>query len=444
MNDNRRGPPPAGPSSGDDVAARAAALSMLDGVFARAVSTDDQFDAATDKLDVRDRAFVRLLVATTLRRLGQIDLVLGNFVERRPPDRVINVLRLGAAQLLFLATPAHAAVATSVALVKQGHERHAGLVNAVLRRVSEKGAAMIATQDQASLNTPMWLWKIWNAAYGEPAARATAEAHLTEPLLDLTVKDPATREAWAQRLEARLLPTGSLRRTSGGRIQDLEGFAEGAWWVQDAAAALPAKILLHALGDTAGKTVIDLCAAPGGKTAQLAAAGCAVTAVDTSNERLLLLRDNMKRLHLSSDVISADAVTWRPRAQADAVLLDAPCSATGTIRRHPDLPYLKRAEDMTSFAPLQRKLLTAALDMVKPGGWVFYSVCSLQPEERRVVVEAVLADHPAMARVQIPKEALGGESQFIDAKGDLRTLPSQWPEHAGLDGFYGALLFKNQ
>jgi len=413
---------------------------MLEGVFARAKSTDDQFEQAVAKLEPRDRAFVRLLVATVLRRLGQIDLVLGNFVERRPPDRVINVLRLGAAQLLFIATPPHAAVATSVALVKQGHERHAGLVNAVLRRVSEKGAALVAAQDAASVNTPLWLWKSWIAAYGEPAARATAEAHLSEPLLDITVKDAASRDEWARRLEATVLPTGSLRRVAGGRIQDLDGFNEGAWWIQDAAAALPAKMLLHALGDVAGKTVIDLCAAPGGKTAQLAAAGCSVTAVDSSTERLGLLRANLKRLNLTAEVIDADATKWRPRALADAVLLDAPCSATGTIRRHPDLPYLKRPEDIAGFVGLQTKLLTAAVDMVKPGGLIFYSVCSLQAEERRPVVEAVLAAAPSLARVKIPKEAVAGESQFVDHKGELRTLPSQWPERGGLDGFYGALL----
>jgi 16S rRNA (cytosine967-C5)-methyltransferase len=430
-------------SQGSDIAARAAALAMLEGVFTRAKSTDDQFEQAVAKLEPRDRAFVRLLVATVLRRLGQIDLVLGNFVERRPPDRVINVLRLGAAQLLFIATPPHAAVATSVALVKQGHERHAGLVNAVLRRVSEKGAGMIASQDAASVNTPMWLWKSWIAAYGEPAARATAEAHLAEPLLDITLKDAAARDDWAKRLDASVLPTGSLRRIAGGRIQDLDGFNEGAWWIQDAAAALPAKMLQQALGDCAGKHVIDLCAAPGGKTAQLVAAGCRVTAVDSSTERLGLLRANLKRLNLAADVVDADATTWRPNAPADAVLLDAPCSATGTIRRHPDLPYLKRAEDIPGFVSLQTKLLTAAAEMVKPGGLIFYSVCSLQPEERRPVVEAVLAATPDLARVKIDKAAVGGESQFLDHKGELRTLPSQWPERGGLDGFYGALLQRN-
>jgi 16S rRNA (cytosine967-C5)-methyltransferase len=426
--------------SGDDIAARAAALTVLERVFTKQRGADENFDHTVAKLEPRDRAFVRVLVATTLRRLGQIDQVLGNFVERRPPEPVINLLRLGTAQLLFLGTPPHAAVATSVALAKRGHDRHAGLVNAVLRRVSEKGAAMIAKQDAAVLNTPLWLWKSWIAAYGEPAARATAEAHLGEAPLDITVKDPAALQDWATRLEAAVLPTGNLRRLAGGRIQDLDGFEQGAWWIQDAAATLPAKILLHVLGDPAGKTVIDLCAAPGGKTAQFAAAGCTVTAVDASGERLALLTANLKRLHLDADVVKADALTWRPKELADAVLLDAPCSATGTIRRHPDLHYLKRPEDVAAFAAHQTKLLTAAVQMVKPGGWIFYSVCSLQPEERKPVVDAVLAADPVLSKVKIPKEALAGESQFVSHLGELRTLPSQWPERGGLDGFYGALL----
>ena len=423
-----------------DIAARLAALRIIEGTFARAKSVDDQFEEAVAALEPRDRAFVRLLVATLLRRLGQIDLVLRQFVERRPPDAVMNILRLGATQLLFIATPPHAAVATSVALVKQGNERHAGLVNAVLRRVSEKGAAIIAAQDAGAINTPTWLWQSWIAAYGEPAARATAEAHLGEPLLDITVKDPASLATWAEKLEAAPLPTSSLRRTAGGRVQDMPGFAEGAWWIQDAAAALPAKILLHALEGGGGKSVIDLCAAPGGKTAQLAAAGCRVTSVDVSRPRLNLLHANLKRLSLEATIVEADAAGWRPQEPVDGVLLDAPCSATGTIRRHPDLPYLKRAEDIGGFVTAQSKLIAAAAQMLKPGGFLLYSVCSLQPEERRPIVEAALAANPGLVRVKIPAAAVAGESQFIDHRGELRTLPSQWPERSGLDGFYAALL----
>lgn len=431
-------------SNDPDIAARHASYVLLHGALRSQRSVDEDFDQHVSGLEPRNRAFVRLLVATTLRRLGQIDAVLGTFINRAPPERVTDLLRLGAAQLLFMDTPAYAAVGTTVALTKQGASApQAGMVNAVLRRVSEKGAAMVAAQDAAKLNTPSWLWTAWVAAYGEPAARATAEAHLQEAALDLSLKTPADSADWATRLGATALPTGSLRRTGGGRIVELDGFAEGAWWVQDAAAALPAKILLHALGDAAGKTVIDLCAAPGGKTAQLAAAGCAVTAVDTVADRLSLLRENLTRLKMSANVVRADVRGWRPDGLADGVLLDAPCSATGTIRRHPDLSHLKRPTDPARFATLQTELLAAAAQMVKPGGYVLYSVCSLQPEERKAVVAAVIEQGAPLSPVKIPTEAVGGESQFVTATGELRTLPSQWSELGGLDGFYGALFQRN-
>ena len=423
-----------------DIAARHAAYVLLHGALRSQRSVDEDFDHHVSGLDARNRAFVRLLVATTLRRLGQVDAVIAAFVNRKPPDRVTDLLRLGAAQLLFLDTPAYAAVGTTVALAKQGSSApQAGMVNAVLRRVSEKGREITAAQDAAKLNTPPWLWTAWVAAYGEPAARATAEAHLHEAALDFSLKNPDESTDWAKRLEATPLPTGSLRRTGGGRITELDGFAEGAWWVQDAAAALPAKILLHALGGGAGKTVIDLCAAPGGKTAQLAAAGCSVTAVDMVADRLSLLRENLTRLKLSANVVRADARSWRPDALADGVLLDAPCSATGTIRRHPDLSHLKRPTDPARFATLQAELLTAAAQMVKPGGYVFYSVCSLQAEERKAVVAAVIEQGAPLSPIKIAADAVSGESQLITPAGELRTLPSQWSELGGLDGFYGAL-----
>lgn len=428
------------PAPGDDVAARAAACELLAGVLRKHRRADDSFELAVKALESRDRAFVRLLVATTLRRLGQIDAVLDVFLTNRPADPIIDVLRIGSAQLLFLDTPAHAAVGTAVTLAKRYHERLGGLVNAVLRRVAEKGPAMIADQDAARLATPSWLWESWLAAYGEPVTRGTAETHLTEPPLDITVKDPTRRAEWAERLEGRVLPTGTVRCKNAGRVQQLDGFAEGEWWIQDAAAALPAKVLLHALDGGAGKTVVDLCAAPGGKTAQLVAAGCDVTAVDIDAKRLERVHQNLSRLHLTANVVEGDAGVWRPSAPVDAVLLDAPCSATGTIRRHPDLPFLKRASDIAVLAELQRKLLTATVDMVKPGGVILYSVCSLQPEERRLTVEAVLAADERVTLEKIPPAAVGGEIQFISRRGELRCLPSQWSEHGGLDGFYGALL----
>ncbi|MGE3477609.1 MAG: RsmB/NOP family class I SAM-dependent RNA methyltransferase [Rhodospirillaceae bacterium] len=423
-----------------DIGARKAALALLDGALRKHRSIDDGFEAHTARLEPRDRAFARLLVATTLRRLGQIDAVLKAFISKKPADPVMDIMRLGAAQLLFLGTPPHAAVATSVAAAKQGYGPASGFVNAVLRRVSEKGAALVAAQDAARLDTPAFLWKSWEGAYGADAARAISEAHLKEPPLDLSVKDAGALQQWAADLGADVLSTGSLRLTDAGRVQDLKGFNDGAWWVQDAAAALPAKVLMHVLGKGAHE-IIDLCAAPGGKTAQLAAAGHKVTAVDIAGVRLALLRENLTRLKLSADVVEADALTWRPAKLADAVLLDAPCTATGTIRRHPDLPVLKTALDPKALAATQTKLLNAAAAMIRPGGYILYSVCSLQPEERRAVVEAVCAADAALTRLPLPKDA-AGDGAFIDAAGDLVTLPAHWPERGGLDGFYGALLQK--
>ncbi len=426
------------PSS--DIAARAAALALIDGVLRKHRSVDEAFETHTKALAPRDRAFARLLAATTLRRLGQIDAVLKEFVSKKPAPQVMDILRLGAAQLLFLGTPPHAAVATGVALSKTGFAAASGFVNAVLRRVAEKGPGLVAAQDAARLNTPAFLWTAWTTAYGEANARAIAAAHLKEPPLDLSVKDPASAAAWTTDFNAVSLPTGSLRLTEAGRVQDLKGFAEGAWWVQDAAAALPAKALMHALG--AGPCdVIDLCAAPGGKTAQLAAAGHRVTAVDVSALRLGLLRDNLARLNLDAEVVEADALTWRPAQAADAVLLDAPCSATGTLRRHPDLPFLKTAIDLKAFAAAQLNLLRAASAMIRPDGYILYSVCSLQPEERGAVVDAALQADPSLARVAIPASAVG-DPALIGSAGALETLPSHWEEKGGLDGFYGALLRK--
>jgi 16S rRNA (cytosine967-C5)-methyltransferase len=428
-------------TSTDDLAARRAALDVFRGVVVERRAVNDTFDAAVAALEPRDRAFVRLLVATALRRLGQIDAVIAHFVTRAPPDLVRDILRLGAAQVLFLGTPHHAAVATTVGLVRaRGQDRMTGLVNAVMRKIATEGTALIAEKDAARINCVDWLWQSWASAYGPDVAAQIALAHLAEPPVDFTLKDQATAESWAKRLDATPLPTGSLRRFATGKITDIDGFKEGAWWVQDAAATLPAKILLHALKDTGARNVIDLCAAPGGKTAQLASAKLRVTSVDLAEARQSLLRDNIVRLKLFADIVTADAITWRPAAPADGVLLDAPCSATGTIRRHPDLPFLKQAGDIAGFAQNQRRLLAAAAEMVKPGGFVVYSVCSLQPEESDAVVDAVLGQNQRLARVPISAEAVGGASEFLTTAGALRTLPCHWAERGGMDGFYAVLL----
>ncbi len=420
----------------DPPTARVCALDVLDAVLGARRRLDDALAGhrALAGLDARDRAFARLLVATVLRRLGQIDALIAHCLDRPLPkaaERVQHILRLGACQLVFLGTPAHAAVDSAVALAGEPFK---GLVNAVLRRLAREGADLAAKQDAPCLNTPGWLWRSWRGAYGEATARAIAEAHLAEPPLDITVKRHA--EGWARRLDAQILPTGTLRRALGGAVEDLDGYAQGDWWVQDAAAVLPARLL----GDVAGETVIDLCAAPGGKTAQLAAAGAHVVAVDHSAPRLDRLRQNLARLGLAAETIAADATRWRPPAPVRFVLLDAPCSATGTIRRHPDIPHLKKPTDVRRLAALQDRLLDAAYPMLAPGGTLVYCVCSLEPEEGPKRIEAVGTRAPGLERVAITADEIGGLSELVTGDGDLRILPCHLADRGGLDGFFVARL----
>jgi len=388
----------------------------------------------------RDRAFARLLVATVLRRLGQIDALIAQCLNVPLAPRAMlvqDILRLGVAQLLFLRTPPHAAVATSVDLAQsRGFVSHKGLVNAVLRRLSIEGPERIETQDAPRLNTPDWLWQSWSRAYGEPTARAVATAHLKEAPLDLSLRNDA--ETWGAALEGVLLPTGTLRRAAGGALATLPGYAEGAWWVQDAAAALPARLF----GDVAGCDVIDLCAAPGGKTAQLATAGARVTAVDRSARRLERLVANLKRLDLAVEAVGADALSWRPPRPAEAVLLDAPCSTTGAIRRHPDVPHLKSPEDVARLSMVQENLLLAAIDMLRPGGMLVYCTCSLESEEGPERIESLLHSGAPVARIGIEADEIGAEPEWITPEGDLRTLPCHFHAYDGIDGFYCARLVK--
>lgn len=419
--------------------ARGAALWLLVQVLDRGRALDEALEQALapggrmTSLAGRDRAFARLLSSTVLRRLGQLDDAIGRCLDRplnRRGEAARNTLRLAAAQLLFLDTPAHAAVDAAVRQVARWPGLK-GLVNAVGRRLAREGPALLAAQDSERLNCPAWLWQSWVAAYGETDTRAIVAALLAEPPLDLTVRGDLA--VWAERLQAELLPTGSLRRRGGGAVTELPGYAEGAWWVQDAAAALPARLLPAA----AGLRVIDLCAAPGGKTAQLAAAGAAVTAVDLSTARLRRLADNLRRLGLSVDTVAADATDWRPAELADAVLLDAPCTSTGTIRRHPDIWHLKTAADVAAATPLQDHLLAAATDMLRPGGTLVYCVCSLQPEEGPARIARLLQSGAPVRRRPLQAAELNGLAELIDAAGDLRTLPHQL---GGLDGFYACRL----
>ncbi len=421
------------------LSARSAALDIVAGVLRRGREMDDE-RADLAALGQRDRAFARSIVAATLRRTGQIDALIAQCIERPIPARdavAHDVLRIGTAQLLFVGVPAHAAVATAVALVRaRGKPRMTGLVNAVLRRLAQQGEAMARVQDAERLNTPDWLWQAWSAAYGEATARAIAGVHLNEPPLDLSVKEDAA--GWAERLGADLLPTGGLRRHGGGAVSELPGFAEGAWWVQDAAASLPARLL----GEVRGREVVDLCAAPGGKTMQLAAAGAAVTAVDLSPRRLERTRENLQRVGLSAALVGADAASWRPARPASLVLLDAPCTATGTIRRHPDVQRLKKRADVERLTQTQDRLLANAAAMLGAGGTLVYAVCSLQPEEGPARVAALLAREPGLRRVAVTQDEIGGLAEAITPEGDLRTLPCHRAERGGMDGFYAARLRK--
>jgi 16S rRNA (cytosine967-C5)-methyltransferase len=422
--------------------ARSVAIDLIGAVLRRRRSLDDAIEETSEiaSLPSRDRAFARLLVATVLRRLGQIDALIAHCLNTPLPPRagmVHDMLRLGIAQLLFLRTPPHAAVATTVDLAEvRGFLSHKGLVNAVLRRLSQEGPGLVAEQDAARLNTPDWLWRSWTEAYGEAGARAIATAHLKEAPLDLTTR--GNPEEWREALGATLLPTGTLRRSAGGAIMSLPGYAEGAWWVQDAAAALPARLL----GDVAGRHVLDLCAAPGGKTAQLAAAGARVTAIDRSPRRLERLVANLARLSLSAEALVADATTWRPAEPAPFILLDAPCTATGAIRRHPDVPHLKTHDDIDRLAAVQERLLTAAVEMLAPAGMLVYCTCSLEPQEGVLQVERLFSRGAPLERRPLRPEEIGGLAECISKEGDLRTLPSHLADLDGLDGFYAARLVR--
>ncbi len=420
------------------------AADILDGVLRRRIALDEQLSGkgahpGLPALADRDRALMRRLVATVLRRLGTLRHMIGGLLDKGFPGdapRVETILLIGTAQILWLDVPDHAAVDLSVRLAQADRKaaRYAGLINAVLRRVAKGG---VGKTGRASRDTPDWLFKRWIAAYGPDTARAIAEANSQEPALDITVKGDA--ESWAERLRGRVLPTGSVRTMAQGSITLLPGFSEGAWWIQDTAASLPARLL----GDVRGKIVADICAAPGGKTAQLVAAGARVTAIERSPARLSRLRENLQRLALDAEVVGGDVLEWQG-GPFDAVLLDAPCSSTGTIRRHPDVPWLRNDGELPALVSLQMKLLDRAVDLTKPGGTLVYCVCSLEPEEGEQQIADLLARNKNVARVPIAASDVVGRAEFITAQGDLRTLPMQLPDEdprwGGLDGFFAARL----
>jgi 16S rRNA (cytosine967-C5)-methyltransferase len=442
------------PSEVPGLAARRIAADILDGVLHKRRTLDDQLDGAgahpgLKALADRDRALMRRLVATILRRLGTLGHVLSRLLDRGIPTdapRAQSALLIGAAQILWMDVPDHAAVDLSVRLVQSDRRaaKYAGLVNAVLRRCAREGQPLIDEVKSQTLDVPPWLLERWIAHYGETTAREIAVALSYEPSLDISVKSDAAQ--WATRLHGETLPTGTVRTLLQGSVTMLPGFAEGQWWVQDAAAALPVRLF----GDVAGKSIVDLCAAPGGKTAQLALAGARVTAVDRSPGRMARLRDNLTRLSLEAETVVADAVEWPGGNSAggfDGILVDAPCASTGTIRRHPDVAWLRQEADIAALTALQKKLLHKAVALLKPGGTLVYCTCSLEAEEGEQAISAFLATEPGVRRAPIDAGEVAGLSEILNPDGDLRTLPCHLP-HAdprlsGLDGFYAARLVKS-
>ena len=440
------------PSEVPGLAARRIAADILDGVLHKHRTLDDQLDGAgahpgLKSLADRDRALMRRLVSTILRKLGTLGHLLSRLLDRGIPTdapRAQSALLIGAAQILWMDVPDHAAVDLSVRLVQSDRRaaKYAGLINAVLRRCAREGQGLIDEISTQTLDLPPWMLARWNAHYGEATAREMALALGHEPSLDLTVKSDAAQ--WASRLHGETLPTGTVRTLLQGSVTMLPGFAEGQWWVQDAAAALPVRLF----GDIKDKKVADLCAAPGGKTAQLALAGAQVTAVDRSPARVARLRDNLTRLALQAESVVADAAEWPAEAASfDGILVDAPCTSTGTIRRHPDVAWLRQEGDIAALSALQKRLLQKATHLLKPGGTLVYCTCSLEPEEGEHAIAALLADESGLRRAPVETSEVAGLDDIITADGDLRTLPSHLPNAdprlGGLDGFYAARLVKS-
>lgn len=387
---------------------------------------------ALDHLAPEDRARAQRLASDTLRGLERADRLLAKFLRKPPPLPVRNVLRLGTVELCH-GGAAHGVVNDLVQIVGS-HKRHnqlKGMVNAVLRKVATDGPAAWSAMRAPRL--PKWLRAPLVQAWGSEAVAAMEIAHFAGAPLDITVKPGAATDA----LGGVTLPTGSIRLTAPGQVSALPGYADGHWWVQDAAAALPARIL----GVTPGMRVLDLCAAPGGKTLQLAAAGADVVAVDASEQRMKRLRDNLARTGLTADLRVGDAL--EQAGDYDAILLDAPCSATGTIRRHPDLPHAKDGADFAALIELQSQMLAHAWSLLRPGGRMVYCTCSLLPDEGEVQVEEALAAHPDMSVDRAALDLPGVDASWVTSEGGLRLRPDFWPDLGGMDGFYMACLRKS-
>jgi len=423
------------------LSARIAALKMLDGVLSESRPLSEMTDAGSDilrKLSGSERARAQSLTMSTLKHLEPIDMLLDFYLKKEPPLRARHILRLCAAELLVDGISPHAAIDSAVNLtklnLKTGHL--SGLVNAVCRKLNVEGRAH--WEDHPTQQLPHYLRSIMLKDHGEDAVSLIEEAHVRDVPLDITVKNEADIPELQTLLDAELIGQGSLRLQRAGQISTLAGFEEGAWWVQDFAASLPARCL----SGLDGKMVLDLCAAPGGKTMQLAAAGGNVTAMDLSKYRLERVRENLERTGLKAKVVTADVLTWKPGVMYDAILLDAPCTASGTIRRHPDLPHLKDKDAINSLVALQKQMLAHAFEWLKPGGQMIYSTCSLLKREGDDQIAEFVKNNNQAQIDPIDVDALGLTDEWLTKTGCLRTLPSFWAENGGMDGFFIARLLK--
>lgn len=419
--------------SGRIDAARSAAVKLAGAVLGAGRMLSDALadpEGPLDRLSPPERARAQRLALLILRNVEPADRMLAPHLRKSPPAEVRNVLRLAVAEMKVDGTPPHAAVSAAVAILRAGRKTAhlAGLANAVLRKLAEDdGWDRLPAQ-----RMPQWLRQPLVHLWGREAVSAIEAVQARGAPLDLTPRDPAQAGALAEALGAEVLPTGSLR-LSGGQVSALPGYAEGAWWVQDAAAALPVRLL----APVAGERILDMCAAPGGKTLQLAAAGAEVTALDLSGPRMSRVAENLERCGLSADIVVADALHWQG-GPFDAVLLDAPCSASGTIRRHPDLPFVKDGAEVAELAALQARMIDRAIALLKPGGRLVFCTCSLLPEEGEAQLAAALARHPGLTLEDILPPGLpeGWRAQG----GGLRTRPDFWAERGGVDGFFMARL----
>lgn len=430
-------PRPAEPAEGDEtgadigVEARVAAGILLNAALTRRGGLDEALGLpAIASLSVPDRAFARAVAMAALRRLGEIDQILDRRLKKSPPEVVRTLMRISLAQTLVLGTPAFAAVSTAVKLAEREPKArpYKALVNAVLRGIEREGPGLT----DPKTNLPDWIAARWKQTWGEVALTGLALAAREEPATDISLKPSADPSLIAASLDGEGLPGGTVRTGRRGDIATWPGFEDGDWWVQDAAAAVPVRLLAPA----AGQTVLDLCAAPGGKTLQIAASGATVTALDRSEPRLRRLRQNLERTRLEAEIVVTPGEDWTETRLFDAILLDAPCTATGTFRRNPEALRAVRPSDVANLADVQHRLLDAAASRVRKGGRLVYCVCSLEREEGEAQIVAFLRRHPEFETLAADPEQVGAPREALTPEGWLRILPSMWAEHGGLDGFF--------